>query len=88
MAALRERFVARMAVERVEIEAELARGGWRAVRDVCHGLSGLAAVFGLAPIGDAARAVEDAVNDGAPPEVVRALAAVLLAQMKDADQGR
>jgi HPt (histidine-containing phosphotransfer) domain-containing protein len=84
MAALRERFVARMAVERVEIEAELARGGWVAVRDVCHGLSGLAAVFGLAPIGDAARAVEDAVDDGAPPEAVRALAAVLLALMKDA----
>ena len=88
MAALRERFVTRMAAERVEIEAELARGGWHAVRDICHGLSGLAGVFGLAPIGDAARAVEDAVDDGASPEAVRALGAVLLALMKDADQGR
>jgi HPt (histidine-containing phosphotransfer) domain-containing protein len=88
MAELRERFVTRMVAERVEIEAELARGGWGAVRDVCHGLSGLAGVFGLAPIGDAARAVEDAVNDGASAEAIRALGAVLLARMKDADQGR
>lgn len=88
IAALRERFVARMAAERVVIAAELARGGWGVVRDLCHGLSGLAGMFGLAPIGDAARAVEDAVDDGAPPEAVRELAEVLLALMKDADQGR
>ena len=88
IAALRERFVTRMAAERVVIAAELARGGWIAVRDICHGLSGLAGVFGYAPIGDAARAVEDAVDDGAGPEIVRELAAVLLARMKDADQGR
>ena len=88
ISALRERFVARMATERVVIADELDRGGWGAVRDVCHGLSGLAAMFGLAPIGDAARAVEDAVDDGAPPEAIRALAAVLLALMKEADQGR
>jgi len=88
MAALRERFLTRMATEREIITAELARGGWVAVRDVCHGLSGLAAVFGFAPIGDAARTVEDAVDDGAGPEAIRELAAVLLARMKDADQGR
>jgi len=88
IAALRERFLVRMAAERVVIAAELDRDGWGAVRDICHGLSGLAAVFGLAPIGDAARAVEDAVDDSAPPETTRALAAILLALMKEADQGR
>jgi len=88
IAALRERFVTRMATERVVIAAELDREGWVAVRDICHGLSGLAGIFGLAPIGDAARAVEDAVDDGAPPETVRALAAILLGLMQEADQGR
>jgi HPt (histidine-containing phosphotransfer) domain-containing protein len=82
MVALRARFLARAVAETGEIEAYIAAGAWQAVRDISHGLSGRAGMFGFAAIGDAARAVEEAIDAGAAPDSVRALAAALLAQMR------
>ena len=85
MAALRARFVDQARDEAAAIACHVAAGEWQSVRDICHGLAGRAGMFGFAALGDAARAVEEAIDEGAPPERLALLADALLGAF---DQGR
>lgn len=64
MAALRERFVARSGETIEAIAAHRAAGEWKAVGAACHVLAGNAGMFGFAAFGEAALAVEEAVDRG------------------------
>ena len=88
MTALRARFVAQAQEEARAIEAQLEAGGWLNLRDISHGLSGRAGMFGCPAIGDAARAVEDAIDAGAARAEIGALVGALLARMRELPQGR
>lgn len=88
MMALRARFVARATEEAGRIEAHLASGAWGDLRDVCHGLAGRAGMFGFPAVGEAARAVEEAIDAEAVPERIRPLAEALLIGLREMPQGR
>lgn len=85
MAALRTRFVDQARGEAAAIARHVAAGEWQAVRDICHGLAGRAGMFGFAALGDAARAVEEAIDEGAPSDRLAPLADDL---RRAFDQGR
>lgn len=85
MAALRSRFVDQARGEAAAIARHVAAGEWQALRDLCHGLAGRAGMFGFPALGDAARTVEEAIDDGAPPQRLAPLADDLLRAF---DQGR
>lgn len=59
---LRQRFLAQLADEAAMLTADAGAGDWIAVRNVCHGLSGRAGMFGFHAIGEAARAVEEGID--------------------------
>lgn len=63
---LRARFVERAARDRVKLRDALERGDLEEVEQLCHRLAGLAGTFGFAAAGDAASALEAAVQDGSP----------------------
>lgn len=86
MAALRGRFHARALEEADTITGQLSAGAWGPLRDLSHGLSGRAGMFGFHAIGDAARAVEQAIDAGAAPEAVRALGETLVALLREPSQ--
>lgn len=66
MAALRERFMEQTVREAKAIADHAEAGQWDEVRQLCHGLAGRAGMFGFAPLGEAAHAVEQAIDAGSP----------------------
>jgi len=88
MAELRVRFVKRAREEVDGIEAQLAAREWMALRGTSHGLSGRAGMFGFPEVGEAAQALEEAIDTGAPQEEIVALGVTLLALMRELPQGR
>lgn len=80
MAALRARFIAQVAQEAALITSHARGGAWGEVRSLCHGLAGRAGMFGFAPLGDAAREVEEAIDAEASEPALRPLVERLLAE--------
>ncbi len=78
LAALGARFVEQAIESAATVEACLARRAWGELAAPCHGLAGRAGMFGHAAVGDAARAVEEAIDDQASPGEIERLTAVLL----------
>lgn len=62
---LRLRFVERAARDRVKLQEALEGGDLEEVEQLCHRLAGLAGTFGFTAAGDAASALEAAVQEGA-----------------------
>lgn len=88
LAALGARFV-EQAIESVDtIEACLASRVWADLAVPCHSLAGRAGMFGHAAVGDAARAVEEAIDAKAAPGEIERLTAVLLDRLNGLRQDR
>lgn len=88
MAVLRQRFVERAVAEQSAIRAALARGDWPSLRDLAHGLSGRAGMFGFPDLGEAAQALEEAIEADAAPAGRRQLADRLALLLEAAAQER
>ncbi|QCB54870.1 Hpt domain-containing protein [Sphingopyxis sp. PAMC25046] len=88
LAALGARFV-EQAIEIADaIEACLARQAWVELAAPCHSLAGRAGMFGYTAIGDAARAVEEAIDAQASRGEIEHLAAELLDRLNRLRQDR
>ena len=84
MAELRVRFAARAAGQRAELESALAAGHRDELRRLAHSLAGSAGIFGFPQISADARALEEAVDEGATMDELRRLAALLLERLTGA----
>jgi HPt (histidine-containing phosphotransfer) domain-containing protein len=82
LAAIAERFAAAAGESAAAIEAALGREDWSELARLCHSLAGRAGMFGHAEIGDAARAVEEAVDGGLSGSELAALTRDLLGRME------
>ena len=87
-AALARRFEAQAAEMAKAIEISLARGAWNELVSPCHSLAGRAGMFGHVAIGDAARALEEAIGEGVPPREMAPLASQLLDRLAALRQDR
>jgi len=87
LAALAARFFVEATGSIAFIEACLARRDWIDLSARCHSLAGRAGMFGQAPLGEAARAVEEAIDAAAPAAVIEPLALALLDQLRALRQG-
>lgn len=81
LAAVAERFAAQAAATAAEIAAARDREDWSELARLSHSLAGRAGMFGYGAIGDAARAVEEAVDAGLADDETLRLTQDLLAQM-------
>lgn len=81
LAALAERFAAQAAETGVAIEDSLERGDRAELSRLSHSLAGRAGMFGYGAIGDAARAVEEAIDAGRSPDDVNGLTRDLLGRL-------
>jgi HPt (histidine-containing phosphotransfer) domain-containing protein len=81
LAAIAERFAAQAGEAAAEIAAALDRDDWSELARLGHSLAGRAGMFGYGAMGDAARAVEEAVDAGLSSEKIVGLTQDLLAQM-------
>lgn len=83
MQALRQRFVSQALADADEIAKRAAISEWRAVRDLSHGISGRAGMFGFHTLSEAAGDLEEAL-DGEEEEQDRRerLTQILLAQLR------
>lgn len=88
MAALRQRFIDQAAAEEVLIRTALAGGDWPKLRDLSHGLSGRAGMFGFSEVGDAAQAVEEAIDADATPDERQRLTEQLIGRLDRLAQER
>lgn len=88
MAALSARFAAQLAETTAIIEACLARRAWAELTAPCHSLAGRAGMFGQPALGDAARSVEEAIDEDAPPEEIERLTEDLLGCLRALRQDR
>lgn len=88
MAEFRARFLARARADARGLGCALAAGDRASVRDLCHGLSGNAGMFGFPDLGALAQAVEEAVDRGAGMDEIGALAAPLLDRIAALPQER
>jgi HPt (histidine-containing phosphotransfer) domain-containing protein len=64
MAKLKLRFAIRLEAEQLLLEQALASGDRLELKRLAHGLSGSAAIFGYADIGESAQALEAAADGG------------------------
>ncbi|MBX7497008.1 Hpt domain-containing protein [Qipengyuania sp. 6B39] len=67
LAALSARFAAAAEHESLVMESASSQGDWQAVRDRAHAMAGTAPMLGFAAIGDAALALELAIESGGDP---------------------
>jgi len=88
MAEFRARFIVRAAEDAARIRHALDAGDFARLREVCHGLSGNAGMFGFAELGVSAQAVEEAIDAGTPEGPLRGLAAALLDRLAALDERR
>lgn len=88
MAALRERFAARALGQADLIAGHAETGDRTGLRELCHGMAGTAGTFGFAPLGEAARAVEEAIDEAADDSLLERLTGQLLAELSKLPQGR
>lgn len=78
LASLAARFAAEAGRMAGVIETGLARHAWDDLIEPCHSLAGRAGMFGYPVIGDAARALEEAIEAKVAPTEKERLAAELL----------
>lgn len=83
MAEFRARFLLRASEDARRIDEALDAGDLAALREICHGLSGNAGMFGFADVGASAESVERAVDAGTGETEIRALAANLRSDLDD-----
>ena len=83
LAAIAERFAAQAGETAAEISAALDREDWSELARLGHSLAGRAGMFGYGAIGEAARAVEEAVNAGLSNEMIACLTQDLLRRMAE-----
>ena len=88
VAALTARFTGEAIGSMAVIEACLTRRAWADLSTQCHSLAGRAGMFGQASLGEAARAVEEAIDAKAPATVIKPLALDLLDQLRALRQER
>lgn len=88
LAALAARFAVEATGSIAFIEACLARREWIDLSARCHSLAGRAGMFGQASLGEAARAVEEAIDAQAPTAVIESLALGLLDRLRSLRQDR
>ena len=88
MAALAARFAAQAGETATVIKAFLVRQAWTELAGPCHSLAGRAGMFGHADVGDAARAVEEAIDAGGAPDEIAQLTTVLLDRLRALRQSR
>ena len=88
MAALRERFIDQALEIASLVEAGVVAQDWSALAAPCHSLAGRAGMFGHGPLGEAARAVEEAIDGNAPASEIEPLALGLLDQLRGLRQLR
>jgi HPt (histidine-containing phosphotransfer) domain-containing protein len=83
LAAIAERFAAQAGETAADIGAALDRENWSELAQLGHSLAGRAGMFGYGAIGEAARAVEEAVNAGLSNEMIAGLTQDLLRRMAE-----
>lgn len=88
LVALGARFVEQAIASADAIKACLARRAWAELAVPCHSLAGRAGMFGHAVIGDAARAVEEAIDAQVSPDEIERLATELLDGLNGLRQDR
>jgi HPt (histidine-containing phosphotransfer) domain-containing protein len=64
MQALRQRFIGQAVIDADSIERSAASAAWPAVRDLSHGISGRAGMFGFSALSESARVLEAAIENG------------------------
>lgn len=67
MEALRTRFIVRAHRDRVSLNAALAARDYATLRNVAHGLAGMAGMFGYDALGAAASTLEESVEINSGP---------------------
>lgn len=82
IAALRRRFLDRTEGDLVTLVAAVERGDFEQIRSISHRIAGIAGVFGFPELGAKARFIEDALELGAPEEIMRPLYASLLCAIR------
>ncbi|WP_374405185.1 Hpt domain-containing protein [Pelagerythrobacter sp.] len=87
LAALSARFAEQAGDTAAAIAAALEREDRQELASLCHSLSGRAGMFGHPAIGDAARCVEIAIDEGRPEGEVAELARDLLRQLASLGHG-
>ena len=85
MAALKLRFRDRAATDRERIRAALDAGDRGSLQTICHGLAGIAGIFGEPALGDVAEQVELAAERRAPEAELAPLCADLLERLDAID---
>lgn len=88
MAALKARFIDQAVAEEALIRTALAGGDRPKLRDLSHGLSGRAGMFGFPEIGTAAQAVEEAIDAKAAVGELRRLTEQLIERLNRLAQER
>jgi len=88
MAALRARFATRTRGDAERVVAYAEAGDRGALRELCHAISGTAGMFGFRALGEAAGAVEDAIDAGRSGNELDSLVAQLLAEVERLPQER
>lgn len=83
LAAIAERFAAQAGETAAAIGAALDAGNHAELARLAHSLAGRAGMFGYGVIGDAARAVEEAVDAGASGKAIAKLTRDLLDGLAD-----
>lgn len=81
LAAIAERFAAQAGETATAIAASLAREDWAELSRLSHSLAGRAGMFGYGAVGEAARAVEEAIDGGRPTAHIAGLTQALLGQL-------
>lgn len=88
LAELAERFAAQAGDAAASIEGSRARRDWPALSTACHSLAGRAGMFGYPDLGEAARAVEEAIDERADAARIGELTELLLLHLEPLRQGR
>lgn len=65
-AALQKRFKNDAKFQLAQIQAALTSQDWRAIREICHSLSGRAGMFGYPGLGERAQVLEEAIDVNLP----------------------
>lgn len=85
MAELRAAFVIRARVNHEALIAAEARGDREEIRLIAHNLAGKGGLFGFPEITEAARHIEDAIDEDAPSEALGACCERLYGELRKLD---
>lgn len=86
MRSLRTRFVAQTLDMIAAVEKSVASRDWPSLVAAAHSLAGRAGMFGFTGLGDAARAAEEAIENGADDDAIERLCSRWLAELRCVSQ--